>query len=65
MIYKRATAQIRKAGIEHIVIVKRLWGAAPEDARAKKQTSQCFESWQAAAQAVIDGYRPEVHELKR
>jgi hypothetical protein len=65
MIYKRATKRIRDAGIEHIVVVKRLWGPAPEDTRATKQTSQCFPSWQAAAQAVIGGFRPEVHEWRK
>jgi hypothetical protein len=61
MIYKRATAQLRKAGIDHIVIAKRLWGAAPEDPRLLKrngQRSQIFTTWQLAVQAVKDGFRP-------
>jgi len=62
MIYKRATKQLQDAGIEHIVIVKRLWGPSPEDTRARKQTSQCFSSWQKAVQAVLGGFRPTVHE---
>jgi len=64
MIYKRATRQLRDAGIEHIVIVKRLWGPAPSDTRAISQTSQCFKSWQAAVQAVLAGYRPTVHQYR-
>jgi hypothetical protein len=64
VIYKRATQQIRDAGIDHIVVVKRLWGPAPEDTRAVSQTSRCFKTWQQAAQAVIDGYRPTVHKFK-
>ena len=39
MIYKRATQQLRAAGIEHIVIIKRLWGPAPEDPRLQHQRS--------------------------
>jgi hypothetical protein len=64
MIYKQATKKLRDAGVDHIVIVKRLWGASPEDKRAIRQTSLCFESWQEAVKAVLDGYRPKIH-LKR
>jgi hypothetical protein len=38
--------------------VKRLWGAAPEDPRLRRQTSRCFPTWQAAVQAVKEGFRP-------
>ena len=60
MIYKRATKALREAGIYHIVIVKRLWGPAPEDTRAIEQTSRCFDTWQQARDAVLEGYRPKV-----
>lgn len=60
MEYKRATAQLRAAGIEHIVIVKRLYGPAPHDPRMTAQTSRCFNTWQEAVKAVIDGFRPAV-----
>ena len=59
MIYKRATAQLRAAGIAHIVIKKRLWGASPHDPRMPRQHSQCFPTWQQAAQAVRAGFRPQ------
>ena len=58
MIYKRATQQLRKAGIPHIEIRKYLWGPCPIDPRLTKQESRCFKSSQEAAQAVIDGFRP-------
>ena len=62
MIYKRATKQLQIVGIKHIVIVKRLWGPSPEDTRAKRQTSRCFNSWQEAVQAVLMGFRPTIKE---
>jgi hypothetical protein len=58
MTSKRATAHLVAAGITHIVIVKRLWGAAPEDTRFRRQTSQCFATWQDPVQAVKNGFRP-------
>ena len=58
MIYKRATKQLRSAGIKHIEIHKYLWGPCPIDPRLIKQTSECFKTPQEAAQAVIDGFRP-------
>jgi hypothetical protein len=58
MLYKRATRALREAGIDHILIVKRLWGAAPEDPRLARQTSQCFATWQEAVEAVKAGFRP-------
>lgn len=64
MIYKRATKALKDAGIDHIQIVKYLWGPAPEDTRATKQTSRCFDTWQKARDAVLDGYRPSVEEWK-
>lgn len=58
MIYKRATKQLRNAGIEHIVINKCLWGAVPHDPRLSAQNSKVFKSPKEAIDAVIDGYRP-------
>ena len=60
MIYKRATRALQEAGINHIVIVKRLLGSAPEDTNAIVQRSRCFKTWQEARDAVLNGYRPEV-----
>lgn len=65
MIYKRGTDALRKAGIENIIIVKRLWGPSVEDVRGRKQSSQCFDTWQQARDAVLAGYRPQVDEWKR
>ena len=65
MIYKRATAQLKAAGIDDIVIVKRLWGPAPENTKAIIQTSRCFKTWQEATEAVIAGFRPTVQEWKK
>ena len=62
MKYKRATQKLRDAGIKHITIYRRLYGAAPEDDRWERQTSRCFKTPLEAAQAVIDGFRP-VHIL--
>lgn len=62
MIYKRATKQLRDAGIQHIEIRKYLWGPCPIDPRLTKQTSECFKSWQEATQAVINGFRPTEEE---
>lgn len=59
MPYKRATAQLRTAGIPFLVIEKCLWGASPRDPRLRHQRSQCFPTWQAAVQAVLDGFRPQ------
>lgn len=64
MIYKRATRAVEEANINHIQIVKYLWGPAPEDTRAMKQTSRCFDTWQAARDAVLEGYRPQVDKWK-
>lgn len=64
MIYKRATKLLVNAGIDHIVIEKSLWGPAPSDTRARSQTSRCYPSWEEAAKAVIDGYRPRVLEWR-
>lgn len=58
MIYKRATARIRAAGIEDIVIKSGLWGPYPHDPRLRAQSSACFKTWQEAADAVIEGFRP-------
>jgi len=60
MIYKRATQQLRAAGIANIVIVKRLYGAAPEFTDCHQQQSRCFKTPQEAATAVLDGFRPTV-----
>ena len=59
MIYKRATKQLRAAGIEDIVIVKRLYGASPNNQKLVRQRSTCFKTWQEAVKAVLDGYRPQ------
>ena len=62
MIYKRATAKLRAAGIEDIDIVKRLWGATPfSNTLLEWQTSQCFRTPEEAAAAVIAGFRPTQH----
>ena len=58
MIYKRATARIKAAGIEDIQIVKRLYGASPEHIMFERQHSQCFPTPNQAAEAVIQGFRP-------
>ena len=58
MPYKRATQRLRDAGIEDITIYKRLYGAAPENDRWERQTSQCFATPREAAEAVINGFRP-------
>jgi len=58
MIYKRATAKLRAAGIEDIYIYKRLYGASPENIMFERQTSQCFRTPDEAADAVIAGFRP-------
>ena len=60
MIYKRATAALRAAGITDIEIKKYLWGPAPMYKSVQRQTSKCFSTWQAARDAVLAGYRPEV-----
>lgn len=59
MIYKRATQQLRAAGIEDICIIKRLYGATPENPMYERQTSVCFSTPSKAAEAVIAGFRPE------
>ena len=59
MTYKRATAQLRAAGIPSLVIEKRLYGASPSDPRLPRQRSQCFPTWQDAVQAVLEGFRPQ------
>ena len=64
MIYKLATKQLRDSGINHIVIVKALFGAAVQDKRAAKQTTFCFENWQEARDAVLNGYRPTIERWK-
>lgn len=58
MIYKRATARIRAAGIEHIVVKGGFYGPYPHDPRLRAQSSHCFKTWQEAADAVIGGFRP-------
>jgi len=58
MTYKRATNKLRAVGIEDIAIVKRLYGAAPENLMWERQSSQCYRTPELAAQAVIDGFRP-------
>ena len=58
MTYKRATAKVRAAGIEDIIIEKSLWGASPHNPMFERQTSQCFKTPDAAAEAVIGGFRP-------
>ena len=58
MIYKRATKQLRAFGIDDVVIVKRLYGAAPEFTDCPRQRSQCFKTWQDAVEAVVQGFRP-------
>ena len=65
MIYKRATAQLKAAGILDIVILKRLWGPAPVNTKARVQTSRCWGTWQEATEAVIAGVRPTVVEWKK
>ena len=58
MIYKRATRKLLKVGIEDIQIVKRLYGASPENIMYHRQSSQCFKTPMEAADAVINGFRP-------
>ena len=62
MVYKRATQQLRDAGILDIDICESLWGPCPEypGLFGLWQTSKCFATPTQAAQAVIDGYRPTV-----
>jgi len=62
MIYKRATKALQDAGIEGIVIKKYLWGPAPHYVQAIRQSSRCFNTWQQARDAVLDGFRPTVEE---
>ena len=59
MVYKRATKKLRDAGIQDIQIVKRLYGAAPENIMYERQTSRCFASPALAVEAVIAGFRPQ------
>ena len=58
MTYKRATKKLLAAGITDILIVKRLYGAAPECLNWERQTSRCFATPDEAANAVIAGFRP-------
>ena len=58
MIYKRATAQLRAAGIEDIIIVRRLYGPSPENIMWERQTSRCFNTPKEAVDAVLNGFRP-------
>lgn len=58
MIYKRATQQLRAAGIMDINIVKRLYGASPEHTEWERQQSQCFKTPSEAVSAVLAGFRP-------
>ena len=58
MVYKRATKKLREAGIEHIVVVKRLFGASLYDPRMTRQTTTCHKTWQDAVKAAINGERP-------
>ncbi len=65
MIYKRATQQLRAAGIEHIVVKNGLWGASLHDPRLMRQTSTVYPTAQAAVDAAIAGARPEPLEEQR
>ena len=62
MIYKRATKQLRAFGIDDVVIVKRLHGATPELTDSRHQTSRCFQTPQAAVEAIVAGFRPTRHD---
>ena len=65
---RRATAKLRKTGIEHIEIRRGLWGPMIYDPRMKSQQGRCFDSVDAAVNAAIAGERPEkmgVVEKKR
>ena len=62
MIYKRATKKLKDAGINDIVIVKRLWGATPHYVSVRAQISTCFKTPDEAVKAVINGFRPTVKE---
>lgn len=59
MIYKRATKKLQLAGIQDIQIVKRLYGASPENIMYERQISECFPTPDKAANAVIGGFRPQ------
>ena len=58
-IMKRATKQLRDAGIENVEIHKGLYGYAPYDKRYTHQTSIVYFTAEAAAQAVLGGMRPK------
>lgn len=61
-VYKRATAKLRAAGIADVEIRGGLGGPCVTYPKLYyvRQTSRCFPTPDAAAQAVIDGYRPTI-----
>lgn len=65
--YKRATARLRAAGIPDIEIVGSLHGPYPHYPQRYyvRQTSRCFPTPDAAADAVLAGFRPTLTETDR
>ena len=58
MIDTRATAPRQAAGMAPILIAPRLWRAAAEAWRLKRQTSQGFQAWPEAGAAGRGGLHP-------
>ncbi|MBU2052582.1 hypothetical protein KKH13_05235 [Patescibacteria group bacterium] len=64
-IMKRATKQLRDAGIEHIEIHKGLYGYTPYDSRLTYQASITYNTADEAVRAVKGGTRPEEGRKRR
>jgi len=57
-ILKRATAQLRAAGIPTLEIHRGLWGYTCYDPKLRNQTSHTYKTAEQSVQATIDGERP-------
>lgn len=60
MIYKRATKKLRAAGIEHLQIIKGIYGPYLYDPRANRQESTVHKTPDACIDAAINGERPRI-----
>ncbi len=58
MVYKRATKKLRDAGIEHLQVIKGVYGPYLYDPRVNRQQSVCHKTPDACVEAAIKGERP-------
>ncbi len=65
MVYKRATQKLRNVGIEHLQVIKGMYGPYLYDPRGARQESIVHKTPDDCVNAAVDGERPRITEKNK